>query len=48
MSGTDAAGFDQWYADMGLTSANDEIQQRHLGLPPDLLSTSLLTWDGIA
>ncbi len=26
----------------------DEIQQRHLGLPPDLLSTSLLGWAGIA
>jgi SAM-dependent methyltransferase len=48
MGGTDAAGFDQWYADLGLTSAKDEIQHRHLGLPPDLLSTSLLTWDGIA
>ena len=44
----DAAGFDKWYADMGLASAKDEIEQRHLGLPPDLLSTSLLTWDGIA
>jgi ubiquinone/menaquinone biosynthesis C-methylase UbiE len=26
----------------------DEIQQRHLGLPADLLSTSLLSWEGIA
>ena len=26
----------------------DEIQQRQLGLPPHLLSTSLLGWDGIA
>jgi hypothetical protein len=26
----------------------DEIEQRHLGLPPHLLSTSLLGWDGIA
>jgi len=26
----------------------DEIQQRHLGLPAYLLSTSLLGWDGIA
>ena len=26
----------------------DEIQQRHLGLPPQLLSTSLLGWEGIA
>ena len=29
-------------------SVKDEIQQRHLGLPPELLSTSLLTWEGIA
>jgi ubiquinone/menaquinone biosynthesis C-methylase UbiE len=26
----------------------DEIEQRHLGLPPYVLSTSLLGWDGIA
>ncbi len=26
----------------------DEIEQRHLGLPADLLSTSLLSWEGIA
>jgi hypothetical protein len=24
----------------------DEIQQRHLGLPPHLLSTSQLSWEG--
>jgi cyclopropane fatty-acyl-phospholipid synthase-like methyltransferase len=29
-------------------AARDDIHQRHLGLPPRLLSTSLLTWDGIA
>lgn len=43
--------FDGWYADMdrdGGGRVKDEIQQRHLGLPPRLLSTSLLTWDGIA
>jgi len=28
--------------------AKDEVQQRHLGLPSHLLSTSLLGWDGIA
>jgi SAM-dependent methyltransferase len=39
--------FDGWYADMIGSSVN-EIQQRHLGLPPHLLSTSLLSWDGIA
>jgi hypothetical protein len=26
----------------------EETEQRHLGLPPDLLSTSLLSWEGIA
>ena len=50
MSSSDdlAAYFDQWYADMAETPRKDEIEQRHLGLPPHLLSTSLLTWDGIA
>lgn len=42
-----AAYFDTWYADMAGTSVKDEIHQRHLGLPPELLSTSLLTWQGI-
>lgn len=42
-----AAYFDQWYADMAGETNADAIQQRHLGLPPELLSTSLLTWDGI-
>lgn len=40
--------FDQWYADMAETAPKDAIVQRHLGLPPSLLSTSLLPWDGIA
>jgi len=40
--------FDNWYADMTGSPVKDEIQQRHLGLPPHLLSTSLLTWEGIA
>ncbi len=40
--------FDGWYADMTASPVKDEIQQRHLGLPPYLLSTSLLGWDGIA
>jgi SAM-dependent methyltransferase len=41
------AYFDQWYADMEHSPVKDEIEQRHLGLPPELLSTSLLTWDGL-
>ncbi len=43
-----AAYFEKWYVDMTGASVQDEIQQRHLGLPPELLSTSLLTWHGIA
>jgi SAM-dependent methyltransferase len=43
-----AAYFDTWYAGMEGSVRHDEIQQRHLGLPPELLSTSLLGWQGIA
>ena len=42
-----ATYFDKWYSDMAGASVKDEIQQRHLGLPPELLSTSLVTWQGI-
>ena len=42
------AYFDRWYADMEHSPAKDRLEQRHLGLPAHLLSTSLLTWDGIA
>jgi SAM-dependent methyltransferase len=43
-----ASYFDGWYADMVSSPVMDEIQQRHLGLPANLLSTSLLSWEGIA
>lgn len=43
-----ARDFDGWYADMVGSAVKDEIMQRHLGLPPHLLSTSLLGWNGIA
>ncbi|HEY3630426.1 MAG TPA: class I SAM-dependent methyltransferase [Jatrophihabitantaceae bacterium] len=44
-----AAGWDRWYSNMaGDRAPRDELPQRHLGLPPYLKSTSLLTWDGIA
>jgi hypothetical protein len=46
--GSLAEYFDGWYADMTASPVMDDIQQRHLGLPPHLLSTSLLGWDGIA
>jgi SAM-dependent methyltransferase len=42
-----AAYFDKWYSEMADASVKDEIQQRRLGLPPELLSTSLVTWQGI-
>jgi SAM-dependent methyltransferase len=44
----DAAYFDQWYADMATSPARDAIVARTLGLPPELQSTSTLTWPGIA
>lgn len=44
----DAAYFDQWYADMASSPARDAIFARALGLPPELQSTSLLPWPGIA
>lgn len=40
--------FDGWYANMARSPVADGILQRHLGLPPHLLSTSLLGWEGIA
>jgi hypothetical protein len=46
--GSLAEYFNSWYADMTGSPVKDQIQQRHLGLPPGLLSTSLLGWDGMA
>ena len=43
-----ATYFDGWYGDMVGSPVKDEILQRHLGLPPHLLSTSLLAWEGLA
>ena len=39
--------FDRWYENMARSPAQEELQQRLLGLPPELQSSSLLTWDGI-
>ena len=39
--------FDTWYADMARSSAKDDIAARHLGLPPDLLSTNTVPWQGV-
>jgi SAM-dependent methyltransferase len=44
----DARYFDAWYADMATSPARDAIVARILGLPPELQSTSLLSWRGIA
>jgi SAM-dependent methyltransferase len=43
----EATTFNSWYADMASSPVKDEIVQRHLGLPPALLSSSLLGWEGI-
>lgn len=43
-----AEQFDEWYSNMRGDATRDDVHQRHLGLPPRLLSTSLLTWDGVA
>jgi hypothetical protein len=43
-----AEDFDGWYADISGSPVKDEIQRRHLGLPPHLLSTGLLGWAAIA
>jgi len=48
MSIPTAAGFDQWYTEMGESPRRDEIVHRTLGLPPELESSSLLPWSGIA
>lgn len=44
----DARYFDRWYADMASSPTRDAIVARTLGLPPELQSTSHLTWQGIA
>ena len=46
--GSLAEYFDGWYADMTGSPVKDEIQQRQLGLPLNLVSTSLFGWAGIA
>ena len=44
----DAAFYDRWYANMSQSPLRDAIVQRELGLPPELRSSSVLGWDGIA
>jgi hypothetical protein len=43
---TSAAEFDRWYADRVESPVVDELARRVLGLPPELLSTSLLSGAG--
>jgi hypothetical protein len=45
---TDAPGFNAWHADVANSPACALIFQRALGLPPQVVSNSLLTGDGIA
>jgi SAM-dependent methyltransferase len=39
--------FDQWYADMAGSAVLERAKRVHLGLPPELQSTSGLTFDGL-
>ena len=43
----DATYFDRWYADLAGSPTRDAIVARTLGLPPELQSTRLLSWQGI-
>jgi SAM-dependent methyltransferase len=43
-----AEHFDQWYSDMAGRSSGDGIKLRLLGLPDRVVSSSLLSWDGLA
>ena len=43
-----AEEFDQWYANMAGQTAGREVSQRHLGLQAHFMSSSLLSWDGLA
>jgi SAM-dependent methyltransferase len=44
----DAVYFDRWYADLAASATRDAIWAHALGLPPEVQSTSLLPWQGIA
>ena len=48
MTSPSAEYFDQWYADMAVSPTHQDVAIQTLGLPPELESTSLLSWDGIA
>jgi SAM-dependent methyltransferase len=44
----DAPGFNAWHADVAKSPACGLIFKQALGLPPEAVSNSLLTWAGIA
>ncbi|ROR91361.1 class I SAM-dependent methyltransferase [Nocardioides aurantiacus] len=44
---TSSEAFDRWYADLAVSRVKDDLVRRHLGLPPEMLSTSLLPWSGL-
>jgi len=44
----DSRFFDRWYADMAASPTRDAIWAHALGLPPELGSSGLLPWRGIA
>ncbi|WP_445256655.1 class I SAM-dependent methyltransferase [Nocardioides aurantiacus] len=44
---TSSEAFDRWYADLSVSRVKDDVVARHLGLPPEMLSTSLVPWSGI-
>jgi SAM-dependent methyltransferase len=44
----DASVFNEWHADVASSAACDLVFQRALGLSPEVVSNSLLTWAGIA
>jgi SAM-dependent methyltransferase len=44
----DAAYFDRWYGDIADSAGRVEVASHALGLPPELESTGLVPWDGIA
>lgn len=42
-----AADFDHWYAELGTSAAREDLLRRHLGLPPLLLVTGVVPWQGL-
>lgn len=47
MTQHDAERFDGWYAGLATSAAREELERRHLGLPPLLLASGLVPWEGL-